>query len=101
MNIAICRFLHNNGAISRQKETRSQHYTLLFFRMTSRVLHSAQYHRHHCTLQAFEQFRALYMHKHDDKYPPRPGFERATSRLQAPVSDCLPSFFIILQITLI
>ena len=28
-----------------------------------------------CTLQAFEQFGALYMHNHDDKYPARPGLE--------------------------
>ena len=25
------------------------------------------------------------MHNHDDKYPARPGFERSTPRLQAPV----------------
>ena len=48
-------------AISRQKEARSRDYALLLFRMTSRVLYSAQYHRHHCTLQAFEQFGALYI----------------------------------------
>ena len=48
-------------AISRQKEARSQDYALLLFRMISRVLHSAQYHRQHCTLQAFEQFGALYI----------------------------------------
>ena len=29
----------------------------------------------HCTLQAFEQFGALYMHNHDDKYPARLGFD--------------------------
>ena len=61
--------------ISRQKEARSQDYALLLFRMTSRVLYSAQYHRQHFTLQAFEQFGALYMHNHDDKYPARPGYE--------------------------
>ena len=58
-------------SISRQKEARSRDYVLLLFRMTSRVLYSAQYHRQHCTLHAFEQFGALYMHNHDDKYPPR------------------------------
>ena len=50
----------------------------LIFRMTSRVLYSTQYHRQHCTLQAFEQFGALYMHNHDDKYTARPGFEPGT-----------------------
>ena len=58
-------------AISRQKEARIRDYTLLLFRVASRVLYSAQYHRHHCTLQAFEQFGALFMHNHDDKYPAR------------------------------
>ena len=43
--------------------------------MNSRVLYSAQYHRQHCTLQAIEQFGALYMHNHDDKYPSPLGFE--------------------------
>ena len=78
-------------AISRQKEARSRDYALLLFRMTSRVLYSAQYHRQHCTLHAFEQFEALYMHNHDDKYPARPGFEPGTSRLQAPVDTNEPS----------
>ena len=48
--------------ISRQKEAWSRDYALLLFRMTSRVLYSAQYHRQYLTLQAFEQFGALYMH---------------------------------------
>ena len=72
-------------AISRQKDARSRDYALLLFRMTSKVLYSAQYHRQHCTLHTFEQFGALYMHNHDDKYPSRPGFEPGTRRLQAPV----------------
>ena len=59
--------------------------------MTSRVLYSAQYHRLHCTLHAFEQFGALYMHNHDDKYPSRPEFEPGTPRLQAPVDTNEPS----------
>ena len=70
-------------AISRQKEARSWDHALLLFRMTSRVLYSAQYHRQHSILQAFEQFGALYMHNHDDKYP-------GTSRLQAPVDTNEP-----------
>ena len=70
-------------AISRQKEARSRDYALLLFRMTSRVLYSAQYHRQHCTRHAFEQFGALHMHDHDDKYPSRAEFEPGTPRLQA------------------
>ena len=31
------------------------------YRMTSRVVCRAQYHRQHCTLETFEQFGALYM----------------------------------------
>ena len=64
---------------------------LLLFRMTSRVLYSAQYHRQHCTLHAFEQFGALYMHNHEDKYPARPRFEPGTPRLQAPAYTIEPS----------
>ena len=75
--VAFCTIM----VISRQKETRSRDYALLLFRMTLTVLYSAQYHRQHCTLQAFQQFGALYMHNHDDKYPSRPGFEPRTSRL--------------------
>ena len=78
-------------AISRQKEARSKDYALLLFRMTARVLYSAQYHRQHCTLRSFEQFGALYMHDHDDKYPSRPGFEPGTSRSQAEVDTNEPS----------
>ena len=78
-------------AISRQKEARSRDYALLLFRMISRVLYSAQYHRQHCTLHTFEQFEALYMHNHDDKYLSRPGFEPGTPRLQAPVDANEPS----------
>ena len=62
-------------AISQQKEARGRDYALLLFRMTSRVLYSAQSHRHHCTLQAFEHFGALYMHSHDDKYQPQSGYK--------------------------
>ena len=78
-------------AISRQKEARSRDYVLFLFRMTSRVLYSAQYYRQHFTLHAFEQFGALYMHNQDDKYPARPGFEPGTCRLQAPVDTNEPS----------
>ena len=78
-------------AISRQKEARSRDYALLLFRMSSRVLYTAQYHRQPCTPHAFEQFGALQMHSHNDKYPSRPGFEPGSSRLQAPVDTNEPS----------
>ena len=84
--VAFCTIM----AISRQKEARSRDYALLLFRMTSRVLYSAQYHRQHCTLHAFEQFGALYIHSHDDKYPSRPGFQPGTPRLQATVDTNEP-----------
>ena len=41
--------------------------------------YSAQYYRQRCTFYAFEQFGALFMPNHDDKYPARPGFEPGTS----------------------
>ena len=69
----------------------AQSWPELLFQMTSRVLYSAQYHRQHCTLQAFEQFGALYMQNHNDKYPARQGFEPGTSRLQALVDTDEPS----------
>ena len=89
--IALCRFLHIE-VISRQKEARSRDYALPLFRMTSIVIYIAQYHRQHCTLNAFGQFRALYMHNHDDKYTSRPGFEPGTSRLHAAVDTSEPSW---------
>ena len=84
MNIALHRFLHNYGKIPTEG---SRDYALLLFRMTSKVLYSAQ----DCMLHAFVQFGALYMHNHDDKYPYRPGFEPGTSRLQAQVDTNEPS----------
>ena len=48
------------------------------YRMTLKVLYDAQHHIQHCTLQAFEQFGALYMHNRDDKYPTRPSLEPNT-----------------------
>ena len=71
MNIALLRFVYIE-AISRQNKARNRDYAQLLFRMNSKVLYSAQYHRQHCTLHAFEQFGALCVHNHDDKYP---GFE--------------------------
>ena len=61
-------------------------------RMTSRIVCSTQYHRQQCTLRAFEQLGALFMHSHDDKYPARLGFEPGTSRLQAPVDKNEPVY---------
>ena len=48
-----------------------------------KVLYSAQYHRQHYTLQAFEQFGAFYMHNLDDKHPTRPEFEPSTSEFRS------------------
>ena len=84
MYIALRHFLHIE-VISRQKEARSRDYALLLFRMTSKVIHSAQYHRKHYALSSFEQFGAMYMHNFDDKYLVQPGFKHGTGRLQAPV----------------
>ena len=47
MYIALRRFLHIEAILRLKK-------ALLLFRMTSWVLYSAQYHRQHCTLHAFE-----------------------------------------------
>ena len=91
MNIALRRFLHNHGNIATERSPRQKDYALLLFQLTPMVLYSAQYHRQHCTLHAFEQFGALYMHNHDDKYPSRSGFEPGTPRLQAPVDTNEPS----------
>ena len=35
------------------------------YQMISKILYNVQYRRQHCTLQTFEQFGALYMHKLD------------------------------------
>ena len=61
------------------------------YRITSRVLYSAQCHRHHCTLQAFEQFGALYMHSPSDKHPTQPGFEPCTSEFRTTTGRIEPS----------
>ena len=62
------------------------------FRMTSSYIYSTQYHRQHCTLQAFEQFGALYMHNPDDKYPTRLEFEPSTSEFRAIGDGTRPVF---------
>ena len=75
-------------AISRQKEVGTMP---ISYRMTSRVLYSAQYHRQHCTLQAFEQFEALYIHNIDDKCLTRPGFKPSTFEFRATTGSNEPS----------
>ena len=52
------------------------------YRMPLRVLHSAQYHQQHCTLQAFEKFGTRYMHNIDDKHLTRPGIEAINSEFR-------------------
>ena len=59
--------------------------------MASRVFYSAQYYTQHCTRQTLEQFGALYMHNHNNKYPAELGLEPGTSRLQTPVDTNEPS----------
>ena len=90
MNIALRHFLHNHGNIGTEGSTNPGLCPTLIS-MTSIFFYSAQYHRQHCTPQAFEQFGALYMHNPDDKYSAPPGFEPGTSRLQAPVDKNEPS----------
>ena len=84
---AIRRFLHNHDNIPTDMTEGSPKpaHAVLLFRMTSRILYSAQNYRQHCTLHTFEQFGALYIHHHDNKYLAQPGFELGTSRLQAPI----------------
>ena len=45
--------------------------------------YSAQWHRQHCILLAFEQFGALYIQALDDKYPTRAAFEPSTFEFRA------------------
>ena len=81
-------------AVSRHKEAQSQP-ILYSYRITSRVLYSAQYHRQHCTLQAFEQFGAqtymLIMHNLDDEPPTRPRCKPSTSAFRATTGPNEPS----------
>ena len=92
MNIVLCRLLHNHGNIGTEGSPKlGLCPTLELFRMTSSVLYSAQNHRQHCTLHSFEQFGALYMHNHYDKYSSLPGLEPGTPRLQSVVDTNEPS----------
>ena len=66
MNIVLPRFLHNHGNIATERSPKPGLCPTLILN-APRVLYNAQYHRQHCTLHAFEQFGALYVHNHDDK----------------------------------
>ena len=66
MNFALRCFLHNHGNMAtevRPKPVMPYSYS----EWLQGFFYSAQYHRQHCILHAFEQFGALYMHNHDDK----------------------------------
>ena len=78
-NIALHRFLHNHGNIATEQGPRSELNSYYSYRMTPRVRYSAQYHRQHCALQAFEQSGSLYMHNLEDTHPTQSGFETSTS----------------------
>ena len=80
-------------AISRHKESHSQP-ILYSYRITSRVLYSAQYHRQQCTLQAFEKIGAqtyMYMHNLDDEPLTRPRCKPSTSAFRATTGPNEPS----------
>ena len=85
--VAFCTLRHYGDR--RKPEARTMPY--FYFEWLQSFFYSAQYHRQHCTLHAFEQFRALYMNNHDGKYPARSGLEPGTSRLQTPVDTNEPS----------
>ena len=79
MNIALRRFLHNHGNIATEGSPKPGLCPTLISN-DSMVLYSAQYHRQHCTLHAFKQFGALYMHNHDDNLVP-PGYKPQSIRM--------------------
>ena len=91
INIALRRFLHNHGNIATEGSPKVRLCPTLISNDFKGSLYSVLYHRQHCTIHAFEQVGALYLHNHDDKYPTRPGFEPGTSRSQAPVNTNEPS----------
>ena len=104
MNIALRRFLHNHGNIATEGSPKPGLCPTLISN-DFKFFYSAQYHRQHRTLHAFEQLGALCMlctmtnirpvyavyAVYDDKYPSRPRFEPGTPRLQAPVDTNEPS----------
>ena len=90
MSIALRRFLHNHGNIATEGSPKTRLCPTVISN-DFKGFYSAQYHWQHCKLHAFEQFGALYMHRHDDKYSSRLEFETGTPRLQAPVDTNEPS----------
>ena len=48
---------------------------------------STQYNRQHCTLQAFEQFYAMYMHNFDNKHSARKNSKLSLSMLESSTSE--------------
>ena len=68
-NMSVPSFIATEGS------PRSLDYALLlWYRMTSKSLYSAQYHRQHCTFQAFyiwTVWSSVYMHNLDNKHPRR------------------------------
>ena len=83
MNIALRRFLHNHGDIATEGNPKPG---------LCPTLISNDFFIVHSTIgSTFEQFGALYLHSHDDKYPSRPGLEPGTPSLQAPVDTNKPS----------
>ena len=81
VNITLRRFLHNHGNLATEKKLEGE-IMPYSFRIISRVLYSAQYHRQHCTRQDFPQFETLSIQNPDDKYPTRPGFDSSTSEFR-------------------
>ena len=77
MNIALCRV----PQLWQYRDTGNPEIGTMSYsyRMTSRVIHSAQYYRQD-TLRGFEQFGAMYVHNSDVNNPTRPGFEPSSSQ---------------------
>ena len=96
LNVAVSkyclrRFLHKHGNIATEGSPKlGQCPTLIEW--FEGVLYSAQYHRQHCILQAFEQFRTQYMHNPNDKHPTRSGFEPSTSEFRVKTGPSEPSW---------
>ena len=61
------------------------------YQITPKRIHIAHYNRHRCTIQAFEQFGALYMHNRVDKHTNRSEFEASTSEFRATTGSNEPS----------
>ena len=87
VNIALCHFLHNNGNIATERSPKPGLYST---RMTSRALHSAQYHRQHYTLHAFWTVWST-IQKLDDEHLTQPRFEPSTSVFRATTGRNEPS----------